>query len=63
MGAAQSDLTDPDDAARYLAETGADALSVSIGNVHIMADDKARFDLERLGRAFTHLTIRPFALL
>ena len=49
-GAAQSELTDPDDAARYVAETGVDALSVSIGNVHIMADGEAHIDLERLVR-------------
>jgi len=49
-GAAQSELTDPDDAARYVAGTGVDALSVSIGNVHIMTDGEAHVDLERLAR-------------
>jgi fructose-bisphosphate aldolase class II len=49
-GAVQSELTDPDDAARYVAETGVDALSVSIGNVHIMTDGEAHIDLERLVR-------------
>jgi fructose-bisphosphate aldolase class II len=49
-GAAQSEMTDPDDAARYVAETGVDALSVSVGNVHIMTDGEAHIDLEQLAR-------------
>ena len=42
-------LTDPEQAARYVAETGVDALSVSVGNVHVMTEGEARIDFERLG--------------
>lgn len=40
--------TDPEEAAIFAEETGVDALSVSIGNVHILTKGKARIDLERL---------------
>jgi len=43
-------LTDPDEAARYVAETGIDALSISIGNVHVMRQGEAEVDLDRLAR-------------
>jgi ketose-bisphosphate aldolase len=42
--------TDPDEAARFVAETGVDALAVSIGNVHLLTDGQAALDLDRLGR-------------
>src|ERR1022692_3297047 len=41
-------LTDPDEAARFVEETGADCLAVSVGNVHIMMDREASIDMERL---------------
>ena len=41
-------LTDPDEAARFVAETGVDCLAVSVGNVHIMMDQEASIDMERL---------------
>ncbi len=41
-------LTDPDEAARFVEETGVDCLAVSVGNVHIMMDQEASIDLERL---------------
>lgn len=43
-----SSLTDPEEARRYVDQTGVDALSVSIGNVHILTKGQARIDLERL---------------
>jgi fructose-bisphosphate aldolase class II len=46
---AEPRLTDPEQAARYVAETGVDALSVSVGNVHVMTEGEARIDFERLG--------------
>jgi ketose-bisphosphate aldolase len=49
-GAAESALTDPEEAARYVEETAVDALAVSIGNVHIMTEGTARIDFERLAR-------------
>ena len=42
--------TDPEDAARFVKETGIDALSVSIGNVHALTEGKAQIDFERLTR-------------
>jgi ketose-bisphosphate aldolase len=41
-------LTDPDEAARFVAETGVDCLAVSVGNVHILMDHEASIDMERL---------------
>jgi ketose-bisphosphate aldolase len=42
--------TDPAEAARFVEQSGVDALAVSIGNVHILADGEAQIDLERLER-------------
>jgi ketose-bisphosphate aldolase len=41
-------LTDPDEAAHFVAETGVDCLAVSVGNVHILMDHEASIDMERL---------------
>ncbi len=41
-------LTDPQEAARFIEETGIDALGVSIGNVHTLTEGKANVDWERL---------------
>lgn len=43
-------LTDPNRAARFLRETGVDALSVSVGNVHGLYKGKAKLDFERIRR-------------
>ena len=40
--------TDPDQAALFVAETGVDCLAVSVGNVHILMDQQASIDMERL---------------
>ena len=42
--------TDPEQAARYVAETGIDALSIAIGNVHILTEGRAQIDLDHLAR-------------
>lgn len=42
------ELTDPDQAAEFVAATGVDFLAVSIGNVHLRTDGAAEVDLERL---------------
>lgn len=44
----QTALTDPDAAARYVAETGVDALAVAIGSVHAVKEKRVELDLERL---------------
>jgi ketose-bisphosphate aldolase len=41
-------LTDPDEAARFVEETGVDCLAVSVGNVHIMMDAQSTIDMGRL---------------
>lgn len=41
-------VTDPDQAARFVTLTGIDALAVSIGNVHLLSNGHARLDLDRL---------------
>ena len=45
----RASLTDPDEAATYVAETGVDCLAVSIGNVHVFEGRAASVDLDRLG--------------
>lgn len=42
--------TDPDQAAKFVADTGVDALAVAIGNVHLLEGRKAELDLDLLGR-------------
>jgi len=46
----RAELTDPDAAAEFIQRTGADALSVSIGNVHVLLEGKAQVDLKLLSR-------------
>lgn len=41
-------LTDPEEAASFVAKTGVDALAVSIGNIHLLHKEKAKIDLDRL---------------
>jgi ketose-bisphosphate aldolase len=59
--ASAASMTDPDEAARYVCETGIDALSVSIGNVHILTEGHSDVDFERLadihGRVYVPLVI------
>jgi fructose/tagatose bisphosphate aldolase len=43
-------MTDPAEAARFVAATGVDVLSVSVGNVHIMVSGGQALDLERLAQ-------------
>ncbi len=40
--------TDPSEAARFAAETGVDAMAISIGNVHLQQNQQARIDRDRL---------------
>jgi fructose-bisphosphate aldolase class II len=53
--------TDPARAARYVAETGIDALSVAIGNVHILTDGEATIDLTHLARLHEAVKV-PFVV-
>ncbi|MBM3189557.1 MAG: class II fructose-bisphosphate aldolase [Chloroflexi bacterium] len=42
--------TDPEEAARFVARTGVDALAVSIGNIHVLAQGESPVDLALLAR-------------
>lgn len=42
--------TDPDEAARFVAETGVDALAVAVGSSHAMTERVAAIDLDLVGR-------------
>jgi fructose-bisphosphate aldolase class II len=48
MGPAAGQLTEPAQAARFVEETGIDALAVSVGNVHILTRGQATIDWARL---------------
>ena len=58
---AQSALTSVDEAARFDRESGADAMAISVGNVHLQTSAQARIDLERL-RAIEAATSLPLVL-
>jgi ketose-bisphosphate aldolase len=47
-GLGASTLTDPEEAAAYVAETGVDALAISIGNAHGLYTRLPRLDFDRL---------------
>lgn len=49
--------TDPEEAGRYVRETGIDALSVSVGNVHILTNGQAQIDMDRLAAIRQHVDI------
>jgi len=40
--------TDPEEAGRFAAETGVDAMAISVGNVHLQTSKAAVIDMERL---------------
>jgi ketose-bisphosphate aldolase len=49
-GSGTATLTDPDEAARFVGETGVDALAVSIGNAHGIYPGRPQLDFERLAQ-------------
>jgi len=54
-------VTDPDQAAEFVRQTGVTALAVSIGNVHGLSSGQATIDFERL-RAIGTLTRTPLVI-
>jgi fructose-bisphosphate aldolase, class II len=60
-GGAASAGTDPKDAARFAAETGVDAMAISVGNVHLQQRAGAGVDLDRL-RAIEAATEVPLVI-
>lgn len=60
-GGVASTGTDPAEAARFAAETGIDAMAISIGNLHLQSSAGAALDLARL-RAIEAVTSVPLVL-
>lgn len=60
-GGAASAGTDPEEAARFAAETGVDAMAVSVGNLHLQEGQGAGIDEPRL-RAIEALTGVPLVI-
>jgi fructose-bisphosphate aldolase, class II len=58
---AASNTTKPEDAARFVRETGVDALAVSVGNVHLQTETKSEIDLVALAE-ITACTDVPLVL-
>ncbi len=56
-GVHESTLTDPAEAAAYVAETGIDALAVSIGNGHGLYTKLPRLDFDRLAEIAKTVTV------
>jgi len=54
-------LTDPDEAAAFVAATGVDCLAVSVGNVHLLEGAEASLDLGRL-KAVSRAAAVPLVL-
>ncbi len=53
----ESNLTNPIEAARYVRETGVDALSVAVGNVHILTEGSAKIDFDLLAEIHKALDV------
>ena len=56
-GGEEATLTDPDQAVRFVAETGIDALAVSIGTVHGLYRGEPNIDHPRLGEIHSRLDL------
>jgi len=54
-------MTDPDEAAQFVKETGIDVMAVSIGNVHILLEGRQALDLDCLARIRKRVSV-PFDL-
>ncbi len=53
----RASLTDPDDAADFVRQTGVDCLAVSFGNIHILTQGEAPVDVERLAAVYRRVQI------
>jgi fructose-bisphosphate aldolase class II len=53
----QAALTDPDQAAAFVAATGVDCLAVSIGNVHLLTNGYAPVDMAHLERIYARARV------
>ena len=53
--------TDPDEAAEFAAQTGVDAMAISVGNVHLQQDREGGLDIDRI-RAIEAVTSVPLVI-
>ena len=53
--------TDPEEAATFAAETGVDAMAISVGNVHLQQDKEGGLDIDRI-RAIEAVTRVPLVI-
>lgn len=60
-GGEASNGTNPEEAARFAAETGVDAMAISVGNVHLQQDAGKGLDAERI-RAIEAVTDVPLVI-
>lgn len=60
-GGAHSVGTDPEEAARFAAETGVDAMAISVGNAHLQTEQAGRLDEDRI-RAIQAKTPVPLVI-
>jgi len=57
IDATLASLTDPEEAASFVEQTGVDCLAVSIGNVHLLTNGLAHIDLTRLAAIHEHTSL------
>jgi len=57
IDAGAASLTDPDEAAAFVEQTGVDCLAVSIGNIHLLTDAEAPVDMELLSRIHERIDV------
>ena len=60
-GGENSAGTDPDEAAEFAAQTGVDAMAISVGNVHLQQDREGGLDIDRI-RAIEAVTSVPLVI-
>ena len=60
-GGENSAGTDPAEAAQFAAQTGVDAMAISVGNVHLQQDKEGGLDLDRI-RAIEAVTSVPLVI-
>lgn len=60
-GGENSAGTDPAEAAQFAAQTGVDAMAISVGNVHLQQDKEGGLDLDRI-RAIEEVTSVPLVI-
>ena len=57
IDASLASITDPEEAALFVEQTGVDCLAVSIGNVHLLTNSFAHIDLTRLATIHEYVSV------